>query len=524
MPSPLDSISPLIPVPAGTGTPIPPPTKTDIDDLFATLFTPSTPPASPLGSSPIFSLPSNPRSRVGSISTASSTDSDFGAFVSVPASEDPLAQSSLIDESPPEAPVSHPLKARAATARNQQGLLAELLEHQDDPMYWHDHAPSPSLSPSPSASAIPSGAMTPQPPQAQPTADLAVGLLGGLVEPVKTVVATTVVNPLLDALNEATSDNPFSPPPSHLESVSVTPRRPAPPSPLVRSPSLPPSPSRPSPPVLTRVQSTSTFSPTSRPSHWMSSFLTYHGRSPSNSPPARRLGLIHGDIKHGSPFAASPFVPASGAPGFDGDRAWNKGFDESNVAESSERRGVQLLGRKDSTRIILGTSLADTLRSHLPPRARLARSWTLLFSIDQHGISLHTLYARCGSHAGGTILVVRDADDQYFGAWVTDGIREGHGSYIGSGESFLWKAHGDGVRVFNWTGRNDYVALCEPESISFGGGDGHYGLYLDETLYEGSSARCPTFNNDPLCASEPSKGGTATFECVGLEVWGVGPS
>jgi hypothetical protein len=35
---------------------------------------------------------------------------------------------------------------------------------------------------------------------------------------------------------------------------------------------------------------------------------------------------------------------------------------------------------------------------------------------------------------------------------------------------FLWKAHGDGVRVFKWTGKNDYVALCEPESISFGGG------------------------------------------------------
>ncbi len=35
---------------------------------------------------------------------------------------------------------------------------------------------------------------------------------------------------------------------------------------------------------------------------------------------------------------------------------------------------------------------------------------------------------------------------------------------------FLWKANGDEVRVFNWTGKNDYVALCEPESISFGGG------------------------------------------------------
>ncbi|KAH9957275.1 TLD-domain-containing protein, partial [Lactifluus volemus] len=172
--------------------------------------------------------------------------------------------------------------------------------------------------------------------------------------------------------------------------------------------------------------------------------------------------------------------------------------------------------------------VADQLRSHLPVRARLPRSWSLLFSLDQHGISLHTLYARCSAHTGGVLFVVSDADDGSFGAWVADGIREGHGSYTGSGESFLWKkAESDDevkVNVFKWTGKNDYVALCEPESISFGGGDGHYGLYLDETLNEGSSARCLTFNNDPLCSSDPSKAGTVTFECVGLEVWGVGTS
>ena len=55
--------------------------------------------------------------------------------------------------------------------------------------------------------------------------------------------------------------------------------------------------------------------------------------------------------------------------------------------------------------------------------------------------------------------------------------------------------------------------------------DGHYGLYLDDTLYEGSSAPCPTFNNEPLCSPGPKKPGTVTveFECVGLEVWGMGP-
>jgi len=93
----------------------------------------------------------------------------------------------------------------------------------------------------------------------------------------------------------------------------------------------------------------------------MTSFLTYRGPPPSTSPPAR-LGPIRTEITHGSPFAASPFIPASGAPGFDGDRAWNKGFDDNNESGPPERRGMQLLGRKESTRVVLGVSLANTVR------------------------------------------------------------------------------------------------------------------------------------------------------------------
>lgn len=63
----------------------------------------------------------------------------------------------------------------------------------------------------------------------------------------------------------------------------------------------------------------------------------------------------------------------------------------------------------------------------------------------------------------------------------------------------------------------DRFMLISPPS------DGNYGLYLDDTLYDGSSARCPTFENEPLCSAGPKKGGAVAFECVGLEVWGVGP-
>jgi len=105
-----------------------------------------------------------------------------------------------------------------------------------------------------------------------------------------------------------------------------------------------------------------------------------------------------------------------------------------------------------------------------------------------------------------------------------EGLKLSKGSYYGSGESFLWKYVDGTLKVFKWTGKNDYVALCESEYLSFGGGDGHYGLYLDDTLLDGSSARCPTFDNEPLCSLGANKGETVSFECVGLEVWGVGPT
>ncbi|OCH86253.1 TLD-domain-containing protein [Obba rivulosa] len=226
-------------------------------------------------------------------------------------------------------------------------------------------------------------------------------------------------------------------------------------------------------------------------------------------------------ITHGSPFASQPFVPATGAPGFAGDRAWDKGFQFDRM--DVEKRAVRLVGRKEVTVPVLTEELADMLRPHFPALARLPRAWSLLYSLDQHGISLNTLYARCQAHTGGALVVMRDSGDAVFGVWLGEGMHQSKGAYYGSGTSFLWRLLSDRrLRIYKWTGKNDYVALCETEYLSFGGGDGHYGLYLDSSLMDGSSAYCPTFDNEPLCSAGPRQGENVTFECVGLEVWGVG--
>ncbi|KAH9476519.1 Oxidation resistance protein 1 [Psilocybe cubensis] len=259
-----------------------------------------------------------------------------------------------------------------------------------------------------------------------------------------------------------------------------------------------------------------------------------------------------GDAQHGKPYptghkqgdsngidpiqwSASGLTSVSHSDGFG---SAGKGQDGSIGAFIERKAGkVELAGRKASTTPVLNEELAVLLRPSLPALSRLPRIWTLIYSLDQHGISLNTLYARCEAHAtrrakpgevlinaGAMLVVVKDAQGALFGAWLSEGVRmekKGKG-YFGGGESFLWKFVDGVLKVFKCTGKNHYVTLCDPDYISFGGGDGHSGLYLDETLYDGTSAPCPTFDNEPLCAPGPHKGVSVSFECVGLEVWGLG--
>ncbi|KAK3113104.1 oxidation resistance protein 1 [Teratosphaeriaceae sp. CCFEE 6253] len=71
-------------------------------------------------------------------------------------------------------------------------------------------------------------------------------------------------------------------------------------------------------------------------------------------------------------------------------------------------------------------------------------------------------------------------------------------------------------KAFPYTGENDFTIFCQPEYLSIGGGDGHYGLWLDDNLNKGVSDTCLTFGNEPL-SDEASK-----FDVLGVELWYIG--
>ncbi|KAJ5703814.1 hypothetical protein N7493_010952 [Penicillium malachiteum] len=71
-------------------------------------------------------------------------------------------------------------------------------------------------------------------------------------------------------------------------------------------------------------------------------------------------------------------------------------------------------------------------------------------------------------------------------------------------------------KAFPYSGVNDYMMFCETGFLSLGGGDGHYGLWVDSGLEKGVSASSQTFGNEPL-SDEGVK-----FDILGVEVWYVG--
>ena len=71
-------------------------------------------------------------------------------------------------------------------------------------------------------------------------------------------------------------------------------------------------------------------------------------------------------------------------------------------------------------------------------------------------------------------------------------------------------------KAFPYSGVNDYMIYCEQGYLSVGGGDGKYGLWLDDRLEQGVSSPSLTFGNESL-SEEGEK-----FDAVSVEVWFVG--
>ena len=107
--------------------------------------------------------------------------------------------------------------------------------------------------------------------------------------------------------------------------------------------------------------------------------------SPKSSQPAKSMnGVYTPPNRTASPFQPPPLTPLT-------------------------LRGVH--ANTSSSAQILSRALAEEIRLLVPPRLQLVDDWTLAYSVEQDGVSLATLYAKCDAYRGkrsGFVLVVRD--------------------------------------------------------------------------------------------------------------------
>ncbi|XP_026153676.1 nuclear receptor coactivator 7 isoform X2 [Mastacembelus armatus] len=158
---------------------------------------------------------------------------------------------------------------------------------------------------------------------------------------------------------------------------------------------------------------------------------------------------------------------------------------------------------------ILETSHVRELCKELPPRT-VGHTWQLTYSTSRHGASLKSLYRKLSTTDSPVLIVIKDALDEIFGAFLSHPLRPSE-TFYGTGETFLFMLH-PRFKCFRWTGENSFFIKGDLDCFAIGGGSGHFGLWVDENLYMGRSSPCYTFNN--CCLSE-----TDDFRVMELEVW-----
>ncbi|XP_040920775.1 nuclear receptor coactivator 7 [Toxotes jaculatrix] len=162
----------------------------------------------------------------------------------------------------------------------------------------------------------------------------------------------------------------------------------------------------------------------------------------------------------------------------------------------------------DTSELLQDTHI-EKLACRLPARVQ-GYPWRLAYSTVKHGTSLKTLYRNLADVDSPVLLVIKDMDNQIFGAFSTHPFRVSEHCY-GTGETFLYSFCPE-IKVYRWTGENSYFVKGNTDSLQMGGGGGQLGLWLDAELYRGTTTKCATFNNQPLSAQQD-------FSIHSLEVW-----
>ncbi|KAJ0975033.1 hypothetical protein J5N97_016998 [Dioscorea zingiberensis] len=182
------------------------------------------------------------------------------------------------------------------------------------------------------------------------------------------------------------------------------------------------------------------------------------------------------------------------------------------IKSSKESTSMCTLPDISEPSMLLSQDMRRSLYLSLPALAQ-GRNWLLLYSTWRHGMSLQSLYRRSILCPGYSLLVVGDRKGAVFGGLVEAPLQPTNKrKYQGTNNSFVFTNLSSHLAIFRPTGINHYFTLCSTDFLAMGGG-GHFALYLDGDLLNGSSSASETFGNSCLAHSQD-------FEVKEVELWG----
>lgn len=156
----------------------------------------------------------------------------------------------------------------------------------------------------------------------------------------------------------------------------------------------------------------------------------------------------------------------------------------------------------------------ETLFYHLPFRVKL-NHLTRIFTTEKNGYSLSSLYKSIKDLSSILMLIEVYASDLHskedtqlfeeskkhskkavIGAFFGEAFSNNN-CYEGTGDTIVFGIYPK-KQFFKWSKKNDYFVYGKDDSLLIGGGGKGSAIYLDG-LDNGSSHKCLTFENEPLC-------------------------
>jgi len=197
--------------------------------------------------------------------------------------------------------------------------------------------------------------------------------------------------------------------------------------------------------------------------------------------------------------------------------------DDKITDDDDDSLGILRVPDASSCPVLLTPELFLELSKALPWSLRHS-TWERCFCIARDGDSIQHMLRLCQPY-NQTLLVLQTTQGQVLGAFCTGKWQlfskknnKNNNKYYGTGQSFLFNVNQkQSCNIYKWTGTNEYCQLCSLESgrIAMGGGNGDFGLVLEDNFSIGHSGQCATYANPPLAGDNSVK-----FEIAALELYG----